>query len=482
MRHRLAAVLLLLAGVVSVVAAFRPGSAGAIPPAQAAKQKPSCGEARWSVKTGTDPDAASVNLTPTPTTIANLVARPRPSSPPPNNRVAPVETAVYAVTATLTWDHLMPDGDYHLVLQDPNGKTLISEVPNPRCVGAASPFLTRITNARAQVDANLTVTTSLRPASVPVMVTGVGFWDGDLTATGASMTGIELHPILDVIFNPPTPAPPTPTSTPTSPPTPPRAPDLDVAARATDGYRMVASDGGIFSFGNAIFAGSQGGKPLNKPIVGVASTSDGGGYWMVASDGGIFAFGSALFAGSQGGKPLNKPIVGMSATPDGGGYWMVASDGGIFTFGDAVFYGSEGGKPLNKPIVGMAATPDGGGYWLVASDGGIFSFGDARFFGSEGGRPLNRPIVAAAAAQDGLGYWMVASDGGIFAFGSAAFYGSKGGTSLNRPIAGMAPTESGRGYWLVASDGGIFAFGDAPFQGSQGGKPLNAAVVGFAAG
>ena len=84
----------------------------------------------------------------------------------------------------------------------------------------------------------------------------------------------------------------------------------------------------------------------------------------------IFSYGDASFFGSRGGQPLNKPIVGMAATPDGGGYWLVASDGGIFSYGDAKFYGSRGGQALNKPIVGMATTPDGGGYWLVASDGG----------------------------------------------------------------------------------------------------------------
>ena len=124
--------------------------------------------------------------------------------------------------------------------------------------------------------------------------------------------------------------------------------------------------------------GGSGAFPLNRPIVGQASTPDGGGYWLVASDGGIFSYGDAPFEGSAGGLPLNKPIVGMAATPDGGGYWLVASDGGIFSYGDAQFYGSAGGLPLNRPIVGMAATPDGGGYWLVASDGGIFSYGDAR--------------------------------------------------------------------------------------------------------
>ncbi|HVB92354.1 MAG TPA: hypothetical protein VND70_09685 [Acidimicrobiales bacterium] len=80
------------------------------------------------------------------------------------------------------------------------------------------------------------------------------------------------------------------------------------------------------------------------------------GYWLVASDGGIFSFGTAHFYGSTGGVALNKPIVGMTATPDGKGYWLVASDGGIFAFGDAHFLGSTGGVALNKPIVGMAAT------------------------------------------------------------------------------------------------------------------------------
>jgi hypothetical protein len=56
----------------------------------------------------------------------------------------------------------------------------------------------------------------------------------------------------------------------------------------------------------------------------------------------------------MGGKPLNKPVVGMASAPDGGGYWLVASDGGIFTFGDATFSGSMGGKPLNAPVVGMS--------------------------------------------------------------------------------------------------------------------------------
>jgi hypothetical protein len=89
----------------------------------------------------------------------------------------------------------------------------------------------------------------------------------------------------------------------------------------------------------------------------LTAPSSGDGYWLVASDGGIFSYGNAAFLGSAGAVPLNKPIVGMEATPDGGGYWLVASDGGIFSYGNAAFLGSAGAVPLNQPIVGMTASP-----------------------------------------------------------------------------------------------------------------------------
>jgi hypothetical protein len=167
-------------------------------------------------------------------------------------------------------------------------------------------------------------------------------------------------------------------------------------AGGTVGYRFAAADGGVFSYGDLPFCGSMGGQVLNRPIVAMAATTDGGGYWLVAADGGIFAFGDARFSGSMGGQSLDQPIVGMTSTADGDGYWFVAADGGVFSFGDARFSGSMGGHVLNRPIVGMAATADGAGYWLVASDGGIFSYGDARFFGSMGGHPRDQPIVGMA--------------------------------------------------------------------------------------
>ena len=105
------------------------------------------------------------------------------------------------------------------------------------------------------------------------------------------------------------------------------------------------------------------------------------GYRLPASDGGVFAFGDDSFLGSlvsRGVQPT-APISGMAATHDGNGYWLVGTDGNIYTFGDARSFGTPAYYhfPIIAPIIGLVATPDDGGYWEVASDGGVFAFGDA---------------------------------------------------------------------------------------------------------
>lgn len=173
--------------------------------------------------------------------------------------------------------------------------------------------------------------------------------------------------------------------------------------------------GNGYSGPSANHYGDASNLPLNKPIVGMSPTSTGNGYWLVASDGGIFTYGDAQFFGSTGAMRLNKPIVGMSVTPTGNGYWLVATDGGIFSFGDAKFFGSTGNLRLNKPISGMTTTPSGNGYWMVASDGGIFTFGDAAFRGSTGA--MNLPAPIAGMIPFGDGYRLIGQDGSIYNFG-----------------------------------------------------------------
>jgi hypothetical protein len=67
-----------------------------------------------------------------------------------------------------------------------------------------------------------------------------------------------------------------------------------------------------WAVGNAV--DSSGG--LERSLVANASVPTAG-YWEVASDGGLFAFGNAAFYGSMSGKSLNEPVVGMASTRAG---------------------------------------------------------------------------------------------------------------------------------------------------------------------
>ena len=125
--------------------------------------------------------------------------------------------------------------------------------------------------------------------------------------------------------------------------------------------------------------GSGGPLSVNQPVVGMAATPTGNGYWLVASDGGIFAYGDAKFHGSTGNIHLAKPIVTLASTPSGKGYWFCASDGGIFAYGDAKYHGTV--HPA-AGVCGMARTRTGKGYWIAAHDGTVYSFGDAKVMGS----------------------------------------------------------------------------------------------------
>lgn len=162
-----------------------------------------CGVERWSVKTGTDPDAGLINLSsPTATTIASLSGIAAPNTLPDNQRVQPTESTLWVLNATLTKFVLAYDSDYHMVLTDAAGRTMIAEIPSPNCVGPGSPLAAGIAHARAQFDAMFTATTAFQTVNIPVQITGVGFFDYLEGQEGLAPNGIELHPIIDILFNP----------------------------------------------------------------------------------------------------------------------------------------------------------------------------------------------------------------------------------------------------------------------------------------
>jgi len=100
----------------------------------------------------------------------------------------------------------------------------------------------------------------------------------------------------------------------------------------------------------------------------MASTPSGNGYWLVASDGGMFTYGDAAFFGSTGGTALASPIVGMDSSVSGDGYRLVAADGGVFSFGGAPYLGRPDPAAVRPGrAVGIVTYPGGGGYWVVAT-------------------------------------------------------------------------------------------------------------------
>ena len=138
--------------------------------------------------------------------------------------------------------------------------------------------------------------------------------------------------------------------------------------------------------------------PLNGPVLDSIPTASGNGYYMVASDGGIFTFGDAKFYGSMGGQQPQRPGAVARARRRRVGYWLVASDGGIFAF-DAAFQGSHG-RHAASTSPSPAWCRYGNGYLMVAEDGGIFNFSDKAFLGSLGTTPPAQPIVSVASVDE----------------------------------------------------------------------------------
>jgi hypothetical protein len=212
------------------------------------------------------------------------------------------------------------------------------------------------------------------------------------------------------------------------------------------GYWLVASDGGIFAFGNAGYygsipgsglspAGSGAPRSLNAPIVGMVPSNDGGGYFMVASDGGVFAFGDARFEGSCPGiGGCNGAAVAVVPDATGNGYWVMTSTGAVYTFGDAINYGQPGTQTSN--ITSATATANGRGYWVLDGAGQVFPFGNAAALGgmAPGTAGGFNPASAIFATSDGGGYWVVTAQGKVSSFGDAPNDGDMSATHLNGPI------------------------------------------------
>lgn len=282
-----------------------------------------CGVERWAVKTGTDADVNLVNLNSTSsTTISALRALTAPGTLPAANRITPTESTVFVINATLTKYKLESDSDYHLVLADASGNTMIAEIPAPSCVGGGSPFGSQITASRSTFDANFSVTSSFQTVSVPVRITGVGFFDFLHGQTGVAPNGIEIHPVLNIVFNPSTQTP-------------------DFALSATGSLNIATGSSGS----TTVLATPSGG--FNSTLTLSASGLPAG---VTAS------FSSTTIAGGSGSSNLNV-TVGSSVAAGSYSITVTATGGGVT-------------HTLSVPLV-VTSTSGGGGSGDLIVDGGF---------------------------------------------------------------------------------------------------------------
>lgn len=167
-----------------------------------------CGSERWRIKTASDPEARTMNWTPQPATIADLVELPAPRWLEDDR--ADAEKRVYSVEAILigwkseTGQH--GDQDFHLVLADPEdpGRTMIAEVPSGECVGACSSLQAQqFARVREMLESRLSSPEAhfrrFHPAWL-VRVDGAGFFDIFHGQIGVAANCIELHPVVRVEF------------------------------------------------------------------------------------------------------------------------------------------------------------------------------------------------------------------------------------------------------------------------------------------
>jgi hypothetical protein len=206
----------------SAIRSYLAATAAGAPGPQTAAMLAAAGHERWSVKTGSDPDAQGLTgQAPTATTIAQLTALAVPPVLPPDGRSDGAEKTVWQLNATLQGFESEADGDFHLVLADDQGNTMIAEIPNPVDITSPSYFAAQISSARTAFDNQFrivenishpavpavpagpqaTLGSGFRNVSVPVTVTGLGFFDFAHGQRGVAPNAIELHPVISIVFN-----------------------------------------------------------------------------------------------------------------------------------------------------------------------------------------------------------------------------------------------------------------------------------------
>jgi hypothetical protein len=158
-----------------------------------------CGVERWPVKTLADPDAPHVSKRAVSRTV-NSLAHETVDVGFGGARGAGIELKRVKVSAKLVEIFTEKDGDFHLVIKDPQtGMKMIVEFPNETCThGASAKLRAKMQAARvqAQTVCGFIPNSGHHHVTGNVTVTGIPFFDFLHRQTGHAPNGIELHPVL----------------------------------------------------------------------------------------------------------------------------------------------------------------------------------------------------------------------------------------------------------------------------------------------
>jgi hypothetical protein len=156
-----------------------------------------CGDWRWAVKTGADASRLKVDRHAVTVTVRYLRTRPKPSAYPQDRRIRPTELHTFQIDRVrLVAFKEEDDSDYHLIIKDSAGRTIITEIPAPRCVRAISPWRTDIASVRSYFNHHYAVTRYWKDAHATIDIRGLGFFDELHGQAGVAPNGIELHPVI----------------------------------------------------------------------------------------------------------------------------------------------------------------------------------------------------------------------------------------------------------------------------------------------
>ena len=140
-------------------------------------------------------------MTPKPTTIAAMARLARPdglagdlSTPMYQvRRIAPFETQVWRLDATIKSVVLREDGDFYLVVQDASGARAVVEVPDPaKCKGSA--LEPRIAATRRVLEARFHPGKAPKDADAKATFEGVGFFGFAKKGGQGAKNGARLMP------------------------------------------------------------------------------------------------------------------------------------------------------------------------------------------------------------------------------------------------------------------------------------------------